>query len=625
MKVPSVSKHKRLFALSFSALGIVFGDLGTSPLYAFGQVIGHLPLTTLNIYGILSLIFWSLTILICFKYLFIVFRADNNGEGGIIALTGLIKQKFKNPGIWLLFATILGVGLIVGDGILTPAISILSAVEGLKSISADFEPYIIPVTLLFLVLLFYIQRIGTEKIGFIFAPALCIWFITIGILGAYQIIQKPDVLFAINPYHAIHFCIENKSMAILALGGIFLVLTGGEALYADLGHFGKAPIRIAWYCLVLPSLLLCYFGQGALLLSNPESAQYPFFALSPRWFLPVLIFIATLATIISSQAIISAAFSILKQTSLLSLVPRLNIKYTSSIEKGQVYLPFINFILFVGTCVLVLTFKSSNNLASAYGIAVNLDMMLTTILVSIIAYYSWNWGISKLTCLLVIFLIELAFFSGNSHKILYGGWIPIFIAFLIFVFMYTWYCGFTKLQKLKYRDSLINQYIIDELNQNKIKRQPGAILMITDSYDHEGESLLHHLRINRIIYETMIFLKIKIDNIPYIPLEKKIEIVKKANGLYLLNINYGFTENIDLPHTLQALFKTEDLPFKIDEQKLVYFIEMVSVDVTHEKSHILWYWQKVLFSIMLRNAVFDIQFYRLPFNKAIAIGSYYHI
>ena len=310
----SPPEKSRLFGLSFAALGVVFGDLGTSPLYAFNQAVANLANTSDNVYGILSLIFWSLGILVCFKYLTIVFRADNDGEGGVIALAGVIRQKVPQPGIWLLFVTIIGVGLIIGDGILTPAISILSAVEGLKSLSSDFDKYILHITIAILFLLFWLQRIGTGRIGVLFAPVLLLWFITIGVLGLRQIIQNPYVLQAINPYYAIHFFVIQKHFAILAMGGVFLVMTGGEACFADLGHFGKNPIRLAWFCVVLPGLILCYFGQGALLLARPEVANDPFYSLSPHWFLPFMILLATAATIIASQSIVSATFSILKQT-----------------------------------------------------------------------------------------------------------------------------------------------------------------------------------------------------------------------------------------------------------------------------------------------------------------------
>ncbi|HFE8536258.1 TPA: KUP/HAK/KT family potassium transporter, partial [Legionella pneumophila] len=524
----SLTEKRNELSLSFAALGVVFGDIGTSPLYAFGQVIKYFPINDHNIYGILSLIFWSLIIIVSIKYLVIVFRADNDGEGGIIALAGVIRQKIKQPGGWLLFITLVGIGLIIGDGMLTPAISILSAVEGLESLSPNLAKYVLPVTLIILFFLFKMQSIGTGKIGVYFAPVMLVWFITIGILGFLQIIQNPKVLMAINPYYAINFFMIHKYFALFILGGVFLVMTGGEALFADLGHFGKKAIRTGWFAVALPALLLCYFGQGAFVLMHTEDIKYPFFSLSPDWFLPVMIILATLATIIASQAIISAAFSILKQASLLNLIPRLKIVFTSKFEKGEVYLPLINFILALGTCSLVVIFKSSSNLADAYGIAVNLDMLITTVLVGIIAYRCWSWHAFKILIFLLILIIELAFFAGNIPKLLTGGWIPILIAFLGFVVMYTWHCGFEKLRELHHRDALMDAFIIDELNQNKISRQPGMGLYIIDPYDCEGESLLHHLRLNRIFFENMVFVSIKIENKPYIPIEDKFELIKKA-------------------------------------------------------------------------------------------------
>lgn len=620
----SPPERNRLAALSFSALGIVFGDIGTSPLYAFRAAMAHLSITTAHIYGVLSLIFWSLIIIVCFKYLLVVFRADNDGEGGVLALAGIIRQKITYPGLWLLLVTIFGVGLIIGDGILTPAISILSALEGLQPLSIHLQPYIIPSTIIILLLLFWMQRIGTGRIGILFAPVILVWFIIIGLLGFLQIIQYPNVLMAVNPRYVIQFFIENKGVSLLTLGGVFLVITGGEALYADLGHFGKQPIRIAWFCVALPGLFLSYFGQGALLLLHPESINFPFYNMAPRWFLPILIILATAATIVASQAIISAAFSILKQATLLNLVPRLKIIYTSTVEKGQVYLPFVNFILLICTCALVLTFKSSNHLASAFGIAVNLDMIITTILVAIIAYVSWQWNIAKLLLFPIFLTIEIAFLAGNLPKFMDGGWVPILIAFATIVVMYTWHRGFKRLRKLNHRDALFNQFIIDELNQQKISHQPGMALFITDPYDDEGRSLLYHLRINRMMYETMVFLTIKVENRPYIPLENKFEVIQKAEGLYLLNVHYGFAEYINLPETLEKMVATIKLPFALNLRVLVYFLQIISAEVTPGRAEI-WRWQKLLFAIMLRNAVPDIQFYQLPFSRTIAIGSYYHL
>ncbi|HAT6976807.1 TPA: potassium transporter Kup [Legionella pneumophila] len=604
----SSTEKKNELSLSFAALGVVFGDIGTSPLYAFGQVIKYFPINDYNIYGILSLIFWSLIIIVSFKYLVIVFRADNDGEGGIIALAGIIRQKIKKPGGWLLFITLVGIGLIIGDGILTPAISILSAVEGLESLSPNLAKYVLPVTLIILFFLFKMQSIGTGKIGVYFAPVMLIWFITIGVLGFLQIIQNPKVLMAINPYYAIYFFMIHKYFALFILGGVFLVMTGGEALFADLGHFGKKAIRIGWFSVALPALLLCYFGQGALVLMHTEDIKYPFFSLSPDWFLPLMIILATIATIIAS---------------LLNLIPRLKIIYTSKFEKGQVYLPLINFILAIGTCSLVVVFQSSSNLADAYGIAVNLDMLITTVLVGIIALYCWNWHMLKVVIFPLILVIELAFFAGNMPKLLTGGWIPILIAFLGFIVMYTWHCGFEQLRELHHRDALMDAFIIDELNQNKISRQPGMGLYIIDPYDCEGESLLHHLRLNRIFFENMVFISIKIENKPYIPIENKFELIRKAEGFYLIFIHYGFTENINLPNELDEMFKRVNLPFEIIKNKLIYFIEIVFVEMTRERLKHMYLWQKRLFSLMIRNALPDIQFYRLPYNKTIAIGTYY--
>lgn len=619
----SSSEKANRFSLSFGALGIVFGDIGTSPLYAFSQVITRLPISNHNIYGILSLIFWSLLIIVSFKYLVIVFRADNDGEGGIMALAGILRQKIKKTGHWLLFVTFIGIGLIIGDGILTPAISILSAVEGLEPLSSSLVDYVLPITLIILLLLFSLQRVGTGKIGVLFAPIMLIWFITIGFLGLLQIIQYPEVLVAVNPYYAIHFFIIHNEFSLFILGGIFLVMTGGEALFADLGHFGKNPIRIGWFTVALPGILLCYFGQGAFVLMHPEQIEYPFYSLSSYEFLPVMIVLATAATIVASQAIISAVFSILKQTALLNMIPRLKIVYTSKVEKGQVYLPFINFILILGTCTLVITFKSSSNLAAAYGIAVNLDMLITTFLVGIIAYRCWHWGVFKLVIFPLLSIIELAFLAGNIPKFSTGGWIPILIACLTIIVMYTWYRGFEKLCELHHRDALMDAFIIDELNQNKISRRPGTGLYIIDPYDCEGESLLHHLRLNRIFSENMVFLSIKIANKPYIPLENKFDLITKANGFYLIHIHYGFTENIDLPAALDELLKRVRLPFEISKNKLIYFIEIVFVEMTRERLKHMCLWQKYLFSLMIRNAVPDIQFYRLPYTKTIALGTYY--
>ncbi len=621
----TASPRHRLFTLSFAALGVVYGDIGTSPLYALRQSLLHLSLNKVNLFGILSLIFWSLIIVISCKYLLIILRADNDGEGGIMALSTLLNQSLEKLAPWLLFFTILGVGLIFGDGLLTPAISVLSAVEGIQSLSPAFATFVVPITLIILIGLFWLQKAGSEKIGIVFGPIILLWFITIGLLGLVQIIKQPQILKALNPYCAYQFFIQQKQTAFIALGGVFLVVTGGEALYADVGHFGKNAIRLAWFTIVLPGLLLNYFGQGAYLLTHPQAISNPFYNLAPHWFLPILIGLATIATIIASQAIIAAVFSIIKQASLLNLVPRFKIIQTSPSVRGQVYLPTVNFLLAVGTCSLVLTFRSSTHLANAYGIAVNLYMLLTTVLVTQVAARTWHWNFFQLLIFPVFFALDLAYLSGNLHKISAGGWIPLSIALLTMVIMYTWYQGFIQLRRLNFKEERADQYIINELNKKKIRRLPGTALFITDPYDELGSSLLHHLSINRILAKTLIFLTLQIENKPYILEKNKFKITQKAEGFYFLNISCGFAENIHLPKMLERLAMQNSLPFELELEKIVYFVEIISLKIKDRKINYLWFWQKYLFSFMLRNALPDIQFYHIPYNKTIAIGTYYQL
>ncbi len=616
---------RRLFGLSFGALGVVYGDIGTSPLYSLRQALLHLPATSANIYGVLSLVFWYLVIIICCKYLLIILRADNDGEGGILALSSLLKQTIKSEGRLLVFITIVGIGLIIGDGMITPAISVLSAVEGMEAVSLEFSKFIIPATIVILLLMFWIQRIGTGRIGTLFAPIILLWFLVIGVLGLLQIVQHPGILAAVNPYYAVHFFVEEKTLALVALGGVFLSVTGGEALYADIGHFNKSSIRLAWFSVALPGLLLNYFGQGANLLAHPSAITNPFYSLSPQWFLPILIILATLATIIASQAIISAVFSIIKQATLLNLIPRFKIIQTSVIEKGQIYVPLINIFLAAGTCGLVLMFKSSENLGNAYGIAVNLYMIITTFLVAQVAYSVWRWNFLQLSVFVVFFIIDLANLLGNSFKFMTGGWIPLVITAGGVIIMYTWRKGFRQLRRLNYQEALADSTIIADLNAKTIPRLPGTTLFITDPYDEMGGSLLHHLKINRILTKTVVFVSVIIENKPFTPLSEKFEILQKAEGFYLLNIHYGFAEDVHLPNILEVMTKTMTLPFQIDVKNMAFFVEIIAIEITKNRIDSLQSWQKYLFSFMLRNAVPDIQFYSLPYNKTVAIGTYFRL
>ncbi len=619
-------KFSRSLSIAFPALGVVYGDIGTSPLYALRQCLMNMPGDALNVESALSMIFWTLILVISIKYLMVVLQADNEGEGGIMALVACLKSYLRQKSSFLLLLfSIAGVGLILGDGMLTPAISVLSATEGLETLSPLFSNMVVPVTILILIPLFWFQRNGTGKIGRLFAPIIFGWFVVIGILGLVQIIHQPQILKAVNPWYAIQFFMHYKLRSFVTLGSVFLVATGGEALYADIGHFGKNAIRLNWFVIVLPSLLLNYFGQGAYLLTHAKDLQNPFYDIVPHSVLPAMIILAAAATVIASQAIIAAVFSIIRQAILLNLLPRLKVIQTSALEKGQIYLPVINLLLGLGSCFLVLVFQSSERLANAYGIAVNLDMVITTILVLQVAVLIWEWSLYKRLFFVIFFVIDISFLIGNLHKLLEGGWVPLCIASICGAVMYSWYKGSEQLRELNFQDSANNRMILEDFNTRKIPRIPGTALFITDPYDEMGGSLLHHLKINRMLNKTIIFLSVCIDNKPYVTLSRKFEILQQAEGFYLLNIHYGFAENIHIPTALEKMCKEIALPFELDLEEMAYFIEIISLDISRHRKDKMHKWQKHLFSFMLRNAVPDIQFYCLPYNKTVAIGTYYKI
>ena len=446
-----IPDRQAVFPLSLAALGVVYGDIGTSPLYALRETLDGVPMSITSILGVLSLIFWSLILVISIKYLIILFRADNDGEGGILALLALIKHVTRDrPQIFFIIG-IFGAGLMLGDGMLTPAISVISAIEGFNVITPSLSEWIIPLTCIILVVLFSVQSLGTAKIGFVFGPIILIWFLTLAILGILQIVNNPVVLNAVNPYYGMQFLYQNGWRGYALLGGVFLVVTGGEALYADLGHFGKKPIRLSWFIIVLPGLLLNYFGQGAYLLTHPAAITNPFYLLAPGWFSFPLMILATLATVIASQGVISAVFSLTKQAVLLGLYPHLPIVQTSGSKIGQIYIPQMNIILAIGTLFLIFTFKNSNAMTHAYGIAVNLVMVLTSILVVYLAIKKWQWHWISIICLFSFFsVIDLAFLGANIQKLLTGGWVPIVFASICAFIMYTWHSGRVYLHKTYY-------------------------------------------------------------------------------------------------------------------------------------------------------------------------------
>ncbi len=622
----STARKKRNALLSVTALGVVYGDIGTSPLYAFRESLQGVEIVTSNILGVMSLIFWTLILVISIKYLCYILRADNEGEGGVLALLALLRNYSSQSSNLILLLAILGAGLLFGDGMLTPAISIMSAVEGLAIIAPTMGDWVIPITLSLLCVVFSSQRYGTNRIGNLFGPIIIIWFLTIAVLGISHILKYPSVIKAINPYYAVNFFITNGWVAYKLLGSIFLVVTGGEALYADLGHFGRTPIRIGWFTVALPCLVLNYFGQAACVLLNPETISNPFYALAPDWFSYPLLILATLATIIASQAVISATFSMINQAILLELCPRLAVRQTSRKIKGQIYIPQINAILAIGCAILVLGFGSSSELTHAYGIAVNLVMITVTILLVRIAEHHWHWSKLKIICIFSLFIsIDAAFLGANLEKIVTGGWVPLLIASIAGTVMLTWKTGMEYLHSAYYIDKIDLSKIVQELNDPNIKYiNDYSMVFITDPYDRSGGALLHYLKLNRIIPENILLVSTVIANKPYIIHSDRCEFNKIAPGIYRINMHFGFMEIINLPKELAAIIPTlpDYVKDKIEISTATFLVEMTNILVTDKPGVFYFNWQKKLFEFLMRSSVMDIEFLELPYNRTIAIGSY---
>ena len=621
------SKSPKLSLLTLAALGVVFGDIGTSPLYAFRQSLHGLTPDLINILGVLSLIFWALILVISLKYSIILLYADNEGEGGILALMALIKRSRTHKTRLLSIIAVLGVGLMIGDGMLTPAISVISAIEGIHVFAPSFSHIVLPTTCAILIGLFSIQYMGTERIGFYFGPILLLWFLSIGYLGLVHILHQPIVLKAINPYYAYAFFQHTGWRGYLVLGGVFLVITGGETLYADLGHFGKTPMRMAWFLLVLPCLLLNYFGQGALVLQHPSAMVNPFFLLAPPWFLFSLIALATLATIVASQAVITATFSLTKQAILLFFYPHLPIIQTSKTNPGQIYIPQVNQLIAFGTILLVLIFQSSAAMSHAYGIAINLLMILTSILLIQVAIRKWRWGILQITVAILFFgTIDLAFFFANISKIISGGWLPVTFAFFSAFIMLTWNQGISNLHKMHYlkKEKLTN--LIKQIYSKNMNFLPNKTsIFVTDVYDTGGGNFLRFLKMNSIRPEHILIVNFLVKNTPHIPASEQIQIKNVSHDIYKLTLNYGFMDMISIPSSLKLINKKKLLPFLIDINNATYFIEIsnVIVDLKDKKSS--FYWQEKLFAFLIRHysVNLNINFYQLPYDRTVAIGVYY--
>ncbi len=615
--------HPRYLVLTtIGALGVVFGDIGTSPLYAFRETFlaaEGLAVDAASVMGILSLMFWALVIVVSVKYLGFLMRADNQGEGGIMALTALAVGRGVTT--WdaskraLLLVGLFGTALLYGDGIITPAISVLSAVEGLEVITPELHTYVVPVAALIILLLFLVQRVGTGKVGAAFGPVMLVWFTTLAILGVTQIIRYPKILAAISPTYAVTFATDHPYLSFLALGAIFLVVTGSEALYADMGHFGKRPIRIAWFSLVFPALLLNYYGQGALMISRPEVIN-PFYQMAPAWALVPLIVLATMATIIASQALISAAYSLTMQAVQLGYLPRLKIDHTSEREYGQVYIGTVNWLLMLACIGVVFSFGSSSNLAAAYGVAVTTTMVITTILFYVVMRHRWGWSRFIAGALTALFLmVDLAFFAANILKIPQGGWFPLAVGLLVMGVMVTWKLGRLRLSKELRKGDLPIERFIGSIVANPQPRVPGTAVYLTAEVGTTPPALLANLRNNGVIHETVLVVSVQWDSTPRVPRAARSTLHDLGEGFYQVVLKFGFLELAEVPKALEELTLAG---FGFDPTDAVYFLGKESVVMAEGRG--IGSLPDRLFALMHRNATNAAKFFHLPAKRVMEVG-----
>jgi KUP system potassium uptake protein len=624
------SGHGRsaLVPLTLTAVGVVYGDIGTSPLYALRQCFfgeHSVAPTHEAVLGVLSLIIYALLLVISFKYIVIVMRADNQGEGGILALAALIPSRNANGkqtrGVAvdrpvLIALGIFGAALLYGDGMITPAITVLGAMEGLEVATPLFAHYIIPMSVAILIGIFLIQKYGTHRVGRLFGPIMVLWFVTIAALGIMWIVRVPQVLGAINPAHAITFFREHGKQGFIVLGAVFLVVTGGEALYADMGHFGKKPIRLAWFALVLPALLLNYFGQGALMLVDAKAAAQPFFLLAPSWAQLPLVVLATAAAIIASQALISGAFSLTRQAIQLGYAPRLDVEHTSSHEIGQVYVPQVNWFLAISTILIVIGFRSSNALGAAYGIAVTMTMVITAMLLHVIAIERWKWPAPAVTLLIALFLsVDLVFFGANLVKIVQGGWLPLVIGVVLFTMMTTWKTGRRLVAERLTARALPLEDFMAAVGATPPARVPGTAVFMTAQPRGTPPALAHNLRYNKILHEHVIVLTVTTSAVPYVPFDEQIAVQSLGHGVYNMRAQYGFMQDPNVPDAL-LLARAKGLDVDLDD--VIYFLGRETIIVTRHEGMATW--RERLFVLMARNAVRATAFFRLPPERVVELG-----
>jgi len=611
-------------SLMFAAIGIVFGDIGTSPLYALKECFSAehgIPFSTDAVYGVISMVFWAFAIVVSLKYVLFVMRANNHGEGGILALMALALRTApagSKRSLLIIMAGVFGACMFYGDAVITPAISVLSAVEGLEVISPDLVRYVMPITIFILAALFLIQKTGTDVVGKLFGPIMMIWFIAIGLMGIHQVVQNPAIFAAINPLFAIRFLVEHSLQGFIVLGAVFLVLTGAEALYADMGHFGLKPIRMGWFFIVMPCLLLNYFGQGAMFLSHPDTISNPFFLMVPDSFVLPLIILATLATVIASQAVISGAFSMTSQAILLGFMPRMKVLHTSDREIGQIYMPLVNWVLLFLVIVVVLAFKKSENLAAAYGIAVTTTMIITTFLAAIVMRVVWRWNTFLVTLVITAFLVvDFAFLTANLLKILEGGWFPLLLGAICFIILMTWYQGRQILSQNAKNNGIELKGFIDVLMLHPPHRVEGTAVFLTAHVDYLPVSFLHNLKHNHILHERVFFLKVSIWDVPYVKDEERITLRDLGNGIYVVRAVFGFNETPDVGRIIELIEESSGLKFDLMDTS--FFLSRDTIVSTALPGMALW--REKLFCWMYQNAGRQSDFFKIPANRLVELGA----
>ena len=611
-----------LAALTLGAIGIVYGDIGTSVLYALKVLFntGHVPLTPANVYGVLSMVFWTVTVIVSLKYVTLILRADNNGEGGLIAMLALASRAVADrPELRriLLAIGLFGTAIFYGDGVITPAISVLSAVEGLELLSPAFKPYVVPAALVIIFLLFYVQKNGTAGIGRFFGPICAVWFVVIAALGIPHIVAHPEVLAAISPHHALRFMFQQPVTTFVLLGALVLCVTGTEALYADMGHFGKRPIRLAWFALVMPALLINYFGQGALLLENPAALENPFYRMAPEALLVPLVILATAATVIASQALLSAAFSVTKQAIQLGFLPRMEIRHTSVREAGQVYVPAVNWTLFGAIVVAVGLFRNSTNLAAAYGIAVTTDMLITTVLTFFVIRYAWKLPLALCVGATgIFFVVDLLFFTSNLLKLIEGGWFPVLIGIMMFIVMMTWRQGRSLLSAKLRTDAIPLKDFLEAVFVSPPTRVEGTAVFLTAEEGTVPNAMLHNLKHNKVLHENNLFVSVRHHEVPWVGINKRVEITPLGHSCWQVVLHYGFKNDPDVPRALEQI---RGHGCDIDPMKTSYFLSRDNVIPTIGSG--MAPWREKLFAQMHHNASNAADFLHLPNNSVVELGA----